>query len=265
MRALGLAFVLLFTAAGALPAATIHVPTDWPTIQAGVDHAVTGDAVLVAPGTYTGAGNRDIVIEGKDIALIGTGGSAQTLIDLYQPAGWRFGIQLRGQTRQMLIRGFTIRDGYGEYVVSSGGINIEDASPTLVDLQIIDCDVSEHYGPSGAGIRCLNASPLLRDVLVQNCEGQTAVHLEGGAPELEDVTIRDCGSRGMKCWGSAATLTRVHFIENSIYDIMGGALDIEGTPSPTLRDCSFQDNSAYPELLDYGFGGAIACHQSSRR
>ncbi|HEU0245231.1 MAG TPA: right-handed parallel beta-helix repeat-containing protein [Candidatus Limnocylindrales bacterium] len=36
----------------AAPGATIHVPADRPTIQAGVDAASPGDLVLVAPGTY---------------------------------------------------------------------------------------------------------------------------------------------------------------------------------------------------------------------
>ncbi len=33
-------------------AATIHVPGDQPTIQAGIDAAVDGDIVLVAAGTW---------------------------------------------------------------------------------------------------------------------------------------------------------------------------------------------------------------------
>ena len=44
--------------------ATIHVPQDQPTIQAGVDAAVDGDQVVVAAGTYTGPGNRDIDFQG---------------------------------------------------------------------------------------------------------------------------------------------------------------------------------------------------------
>ena len=38
--------------AGPAAAVTIHVPTDQPTIQAGIDAADPGDTVLIACGTY---------------------------------------------------------------------------------------------------------------------------------------------------------------------------------------------------------------------
>ncbi|MGO9019674.1 MAG: hypothetical protein ACLQVJ_15130 [Syntrophobacteraceae bacterium] len=35
-------------------AATLNVPQDYPSIQAGIDAAQEGDTVLVAPATYAG-------------------------------------------------------------------------------------------------------------------------------------------------------------------------------------------------------------------
>lgn len=51
MRPLFVVTTLLAVQAIAL-SATIHVPQDQLTIQAGISQAVNGDTVLVAPGTY---------------------------------------------------------------------------------------------------------------------------------------------------------------------------------------------------------------------
>lgn len=66
-------------------AATLHVPGDYPTIQAAVGAAApSGDEILIAPGVY----NQQVVINGKALTLTGTNGtilSAWTGMTLRQP------------------------------------------------------------------------------------------------------------------------------------------------------------------------------------
>jgi hypothetical protein len=50
-------------------AALIHVPGTAPTIQEGLSMASAGDTVLVAPGTYAGALNRDLDFSGTNAIL----------------------------------------------------------------------------------------------------------------------------------------------------------------------------------------------------
>jgi hypothetical protein len=54
--------ILVLLLAGAQPATATqrHVPSPYPTIQAAIHAAVTGDVVIIAPGTCTGDGNRDL-------------------------------------------------------------------------------------------------------------------------------------------------------------------------------------------------------------
>ena len=62
-------------------AAIINVPADYPSIQTGIDTTVEGDTVMIAPGTYSGEGNRYITTSGKAITVMGELGALHTIID----------------------------------------------------------------------------------------------------------------------------------------------------------------------------------------
>ena len=80
MRRVILSLLLLCTPLS-LSAAIINVPGDQSTIQAGINAAVDGDTVLVADGTYTGPGNRDINFMGKAITVKSKNGPESCIID----------------------------------------------------------------------------------------------------------------------------------------------------------------------------------------
>ena len=110
-------------------ASTWHVPSEAPTIQAGIDSAAVGDTVLVAPGTYTGPLNRDLDFGGTDIVLRGIGGPDSTIIDCEdQGRGFWFH---SGEGPSPVVEGFTIANGYGDY---GGGMRCGNSSPTVKDV-----------------------------------------------------------------------------------------------------------------------------------
>jgi hypothetical protein len=76
-----LSATLLVVSISVLQAITINVPADYETIQLAIYFSLYGDTVLVADGTYTGDGNRDIDLTGKSIVVMSENGPNSTTID----------------------------------------------------------------------------------------------------------------------------------------------------------------------------------------
>lgn len=130
-----LPLLVLLLAPASAGAMTRHVPSEYATIQAGINAAAISDTVLVAPGTYTGVGNYNITFGGKDIVLLSEVGAEATIIDAQGgpfPNDRRVFFLTSGETPAARIEGFTITGGRSYQTGrQGGGIYCVSASPTV--------------------------------------------------------------------------------------------------------------------------------------
>jgi parallel beta-helix repeat protein len=210
---------ILATASMSL-ATTIHVPTDQPTIQAGIDAAVDGDTVLVTDGIYIGEGNSDIDFLGKSILVVSEYGPDLTIIDCegsYDDPHRAFSFH-SGEDSTSILQGFTIKGGYynGNWPSDDGIIFCNASSPIIrgnifTENQTLTsiCD----------GIYCLYSSPTI--------DGNTF--------------SQNYGSVTIYCYYAPATITNCILWNNQNWDI------VAYYGEPIVRYCDFEEG--------YGFQG----------
>ena len=141
MKNIILLFALILLCMQNLSAKIINVPDDQPTIQDGIDEAVTGDTVLVQPNTYIeniNFGGKKIVVTSLFLTTQDTGYISQTVIDGNQSGSVVVFNSDEDQTAKLC--GFTIYNGSGTVDIFGnaygGGIFIDHASPQITHLTI---------------------------------------------------------------------------------------------------------------------------------
>ena len=261
-RLICLNLVIFFAVTSSATAAILRVPRQHPTIQSAIDAANAGDTVIVAPGRYTGDGNRDIDFLGKAITVRSENGPENCIIDCNgtETEPHRGFLFHNGEDANSILDGFTIRYAAGEAILCGTELT---QSPTITNCKFI-----ENYSYAISIGRSTNLT-------ITNCEfienHDTAICNQEDNYWFEaDLTLENCtfiGNSGF--YGGAIqyttrgslTLENCTFINNSSKD-NGGAIQFFGPCYPyqsslMLKKCTFINNSAR------GIGGAICAEGNS--
>jgi hypothetical protein len=270
-----------------LQARIVHVPGDeFLTIQGAINRCFDGDTVLVANGTYTGEGNRDIDFTGKAIVVMSENGPENCIIDC-EEAGRGFYFH-NGEDSNSVLQGFTITNGAS----SKGGcIACMSSSPTISDNIITGCTAYAAWlSGAGGGIYCEASSPtILRNVITGNesnegggifctessptitgntITGNAALRpFDGGtgggidcklsSPVITGNTITENYAgwgAGISLFSSSATVTGNTIAGNTASDTGGGLCCLNESP-PTITNSIFWGNS--PDEINCGSADPI--------
>jgi predicted outer membrane repeat protein len=215
---------------------------DYSAISPALDSSSEGDTVLVYPGEYTGAGNREIAMPVWSVTLVSRDGPEMTTLNLESYAGI---LVDQSQTTETIIAGFTIAGG--GIPVSPYSIRVENgASCTVRNCRIPDRTT---FVIEGAG-----------DVAIEDCEFNN----NNDALRIDDplqLTLRGCtfldNHTGVNLWGLSeggeVSLTKCEFDGN------GRALLLHTQGTVLVDSCSFVNGVSSGTLMG-GAGIELYCH-----
>ncbi|HUS72104.1 MAG TPA: right-handed parallel beta-helix repeat-containing protein [Sedimentisphaerales bacterium] len=235
--------------------------TAFATIQKGIDTALNGDTVLVADGTYTGDGNRDIDFKGKAITVRSENGPQTCIIDCQGEAydhhhrGFYFH---NAESEYAVLEGFTILNGVHG---SGGGIYCADGASPTIRNNIIEGNRISFGGDGGGGIACkFGASPVIVGNVIRNnyCEpggGGGGIHCyEAGSPLICYNVITGNHASGGGGISIAYGTNAVTIVGNLIVAndaIRAGAI----TSWATNCDLTISNNTIVGNVSEYTSGG----------
>ncbi len=248
---------------------TLLVPQEYATIQEAIDAAFDGDTVLVADGTYTGPGNKDLMF-GKPIILRSENGPENCIIDCENDGrGVFFPHIYMAPAGTGVFDGFTVTNGNnvddGGAIFCGGNFVAKIINCIITDnaamdkgggifcdydanIQIINCTITNNTANSGGGIRTNRFNGKIERCIIS---GNTA----------------DRGGGGMQFWeGGNPEVTSCLIVDNiaqgNYGDGNGGAISCFDS-NPTFLNCTIGSNTAADTGSGWYAGGGVYCDLSS--
>ena len=245
--------LMLFALAVPAWGATHRVPADYPTINAGLEAAASGDSVLVAAGTYTDAEFRDIYgdhvlscafLKGGVVLLSEMGPEVTTIDMLGVVTDWPYVVLSFAQSEPTWIEGFTITG----VMDGSNAVYVQEC-PKFTMRNCIVRDVDARPNSLGAlGVFGLDADVI--DSRFVNCQayGGGAICQFGGSILIDGCYVEGCGNCGVFLNSDLtlpdhAEIRSSEFVGNT--GVGGGALNVQDYGGGiAIIGCTFRDNTA---------------------
>jgi hypothetical protein len=159
---------------------------DAPTIQAAVDAASNGDTILVAAGTYTGEGNRDISLEGKALLITSVAGPEATIVDCESsPTSFHGGFNfITAEDSTSALEGFTVKRA------SDVGVRCSGASPIIRNCRFVENVF--FTGAGGGGVHLDASSARVSHCVISRNRSTSwgaGIYMKGGTPRIDHCDI----------------------------------------------------------------------------
>lgn len=265
------------------------VPSQYPTIQAAVYASKNGDTVIIAPGTYTGPGNRDIVVN-QNITIRSQDGPETCIIDCNgSPAEQHIGFYINAGS----IAGITITGGYstrdeGSAITCSYGSRVKLTNCILTNnrgtmggavfcnrgnMEIANCFLINNVNQgSGGAISCQDRESFL---MLANCtiSGNSAGRGGGIIVSRSNIIVKNCvisnnradpmDGGGIYCVSGSVLVADSSICGNS--SRTGGGIYCLEQGNITVKNSVITENSAMSENYNYYLnrGGGIYCERGT--